>query len=487
MNGLESASSYDPYRWLRTGMGVLALLVLEAAWTAPWVARYFAGCSRLTPGWWLAFLLISGVVGVVSAGLLRIRVPDPLRRRAYGLTAIAAWLAVSLAASRGLVCAAAPMAGGARPLALFLLQVPSQAALLLAVYWTWSQAVPLAAVEGLNPAVAGARLRRALLGLGAFLLAFQPPLSPVLLVTITLTVASGLLGAALARASHLGQVRAAARLPFRGRWLLNLAAVCGLVLAIGLLLSAGLAHPSVLGAVGWTLAWLAGIFVAVLTIAARLVIALGALLVGWFQVQVPPGAEVLPAVTAAPAATPVPAAPSAAISYMAAVGQQLELIFSLLILGLLAYFAIRGMGAMGLPSGLGQGGGFESDSPEDGAEAAPATGRVRQAWDGMRRRAEHLLRVGQASGNTLHGLYLQMLALARQRGRPRQPAETPQELLIPLASLFPGGEADLKILTSGFEEARYGGVADTTERLATARGALDSLRQLGKTHGPVLP
>jgi hypothetical protein len=80
-----------------------------------------------------------------------------------------------------------------------------------------------------------------------------------------------------------------------------------------------------------------------------------------------------------------------------------------------------------------------------------------------------------------------MLALARQRGRPRRPAETPQELLIPLASLFPGGEADLEILTSGFEEARYGGVADTTERLATARGALDSLRQLGKTHGQVLP
>ncbi len=125
MNGLESASSYDPYRWLRTGMGVLALLVLEAAWTAPWVARYFAGCSRLTLGWWLAFLVMSGVVAVVSAGLLRSRVPDPLHRRAYGLMAIAAWLAVSLAVSRGMVCAAEPLAGGARPLALFLLQVPS--------------------------------------------------------------------------------------------------------------------------------------------------------------------------------------------------------------------------------------------------------------------------------------------------------------------------------------------------------------------------
>ncbi len=487
MNGFDQLSAYDPYRWLRSGLGILALLLLEAAWTAPWVTTYFAACSRLTLGWWLAYLVLSGVIAVASAGLLRIRVPDPQRRRAYGLIAIVAWLALSLTVSRGMQCAGAPPTDGARPLALFLLQVPSQAALLLAVFWTWSQAVPLAAVNGLNPAAAGLRFRRAVLGLAIFLLAFQPPLSPVLLANLTLMVASGLLGAALARASYLGQVRAAARLPFRGRWLFTLAGVCVLVLAVGLLLSAGLANPGVLGVAGGILAWLAGIFVAVLTLAARLVIALGSLLVGWFQFQAPPGTGVLSVATAAPAATPAPGADSSAVPYLAAVGQQLELIFSLLILGLLAYFAVRGMGAMGLPVSLGKGGGFELEAPEEEAESAAQTGRIRQAWDGLRRRAAQVLGADRASGHTLRGIYLQLLELARQLGRSRRPAETPHELLAPLAELFPGGEADLQLLTSGFEHARYGGVRDTPERLEAAREALASLRRLGETRGQVLP
>lgn len=476
-----SPAAFDPYRWLRTGLGVLALVVLEAAWTAPWVAEYFAGCVRLSLGWWLAFLVLSGAVAAGFTALLRVRVPDPLRRRAYGLTAIVVWLALSLAATRGVVCEAAPVTGAARPLALFLLQVPSQAALLLAVFWTWSQAVPLAAIDGLNPASAGSRLRRALLGLAVFLLAFQPPLSLALLATITLTVTSGLLGSAISRASYLGQVRAAARLPFRGRWLLMLVAACGLAVAVGLILSVGLTHRTVLQAVGEALAWVAGILVTVLALAARFVIALGALLVGLFQIEAPAGGEVLaPAATAPPASTPVPGAPSPAIPYLAAVGQQLELIFSLLILGLLAYFAIRGMGAMGLPANLGKGEGFEPEQPEEAPDPTPQAGRVRQAWDGLRRRAGHVLSGGRVSGSTLRGLYLQLLAIARQRGRPRRPAETPQELLAPLAELFPGGEAALQLLTDGFEQARYGGIADTPERLVAARQALESLRQPGK-------
>jgi len=126
--------------------------------------------------------------------------------------------------------------------------------------------------------------------------------------------------------------------------------------------------------------------------------------------------------TQAPVATPVPAAPSPLIPYFSAVGQQLELIFSLLILGLLAYFAVRGMGAMGLPAGLGMGGGFEPDAPDEESTEAPQSSRIRKAWDGLRRRAGAVLG-GAGSASSMRGLYLRLLALARAQGRARRPAE----------------------------------------------------------------
>ena len=474
------ASTVDPYRWLRNALGIAALLVLEAAWTAPWVATYFAACGKLTVGMWLGFLAVSGAVAVAIAGVIRRRVEDPARRRILGLAAIVSWLALSLAASQGMVCSAPPLTGGTRPLALFFLQVPSQAALLLAVFWSWREAVPLAAPNGLNPAAAGTRLRRALIGLAAYLLAFDPQLTPTLLATLVLTIACGLLGAALARASYLGQVRAAARLPFRGRWLLTLAGVCGLVLVVGLVVAAGLAHPSILRASGMVLAGIARVLVAALGVIARGLIALGAFLVGLLQFEAPSGAALVPAATAAPAPTPVPAAPSQAIPYLVAVGQQLELILSLLLLGLLAYFAVRGMGSMGLPAALGKGGGFEPEGSEAAEETQPQPGFPRQAWGGLRRRAAQLLGAERASTATLRGLYLRLLGLARERGRERRPSETPHELLGPLATLFPGGETDLRILTAGFEEARYGGIADTPERLQAGRQALLALTRQGE-------
>jgi hypothetical protein len=329
--------------------------------------------------------------------------------------------------------------------------------------------------------LASLRLRRALIGQAAFLLAFRPVLSAGMVAVITLTIASGLVATALARASYLGQVRAAARLPFRGRWLTTLAVVCMLVLGVGLLLSAGLTHPAILDAAAVVLGWAARVMVAILAAVASVLIALGALLVDLFQVKVPPGAEVVAPATQAPVATPVPAAPSPVITYLSAVGQQLELIFSLLVLGLLAYFAVRGMGAMGLPAGLGKGGAFEPDSPDEESPEPPQSSRMRQAWDGLRRRAGAAL--GSAgSANSLRGLYLRLLALARAQGRARRPAETPRELLIPLADVFPGGEVELRLLTQGFEGARYGAVPDTPERLAAGRAALAALRERVESH-----
>jgi hypothetical protein len=241
------------------------------------------------------------------------------------------------------------------------------------------------------------------------------------------------------------------------------------------LLSAGLTHPSILDAVAVVLEWVARLLVAIVAAVASVVIALGALLVGLFQVKPPPGAAVIAPAMPAPAATPAPAAPSPLIPYFSAVGQQLELIFSLLILGLLAYFAVRGMGAMGLPARAGMGGGFEPDAPDKESSEPPQSSRIRNAWDGLRRRAGAVLG-GAGSTSSMRGLYLRLLALARAQGRARRPAETPRELLVPLSDVFPGGEVELRLLTQGFETARYGAVPDTPERLAAGRAALASLR-----------
>jgi len=192
-----------------------------------------------------------------TTGVLRRRIPDPARRRGFGLAAIGMWLVLSFAVGRSVTCGSVAPTGDARPLALFVLQVPSLAALVLAVFWTWREAIPLAAPDNLNPALASLRLRRALIGQARSCLR-----------SVRYCRRDG--GGDHAdhcqradrhcarRASYLGQVRRPPGLPFRGRWLATLAVVCLVVLGVGLLLAAGLTHPAILDAAAVVLGGLRG-------------------------------------------------------------------------------------------------------------------------------------------------------------------------------------------------------------------------------------
>ena len=75
----------------------------------------------------------------------------------------------------------------------------------------------------------------------------------------------------------------------------------------------------------------------------------------------------------------------------------------------------------------------------------------------------------------LRQAYQRVLAQALARGRPRQPRQTPREYLPALDELWPAEAETLGALTAAYNAARYGDVPPTAEQLARLQTALDRL------------
>jgi hypothetical protein len=221
--------------------------------------------------------------------------------------------------------------------------------------------------------------------------------------------------------------------------------------------------------------------VAVVGAIAGAVIALGAMLVGLLAIQAPEGSLALtPAPTAAPATPVAPDLAAESISTLAALGQQLELILSLLVLILLAYLAVRSMGGMGLSNRQETSLGFEALLDEGEDAARPERGRLRRVWNDMRRRARLRLPGGEGTESRIRQLYRRLLRLAASSGRPRLTWETPRQAAEAWRHVFPSGEGELERMTSAYEAVRYGAVAEDASVVSDVEQALKGLQRLAQ-------
>jgi hypothetical protein len=319
------------------------------------------------------------------------------------------------------------------------------------------------------------------LGLSLYFFVFRPGATPWLVGVVLLTFLSGLVGIAVSRAQYLTQVRAAARLPFRGAWLVTIFLLVGAVVAAGWALGWVIGLPPVMRLAGAILEAAGRAAVAVVGAIAGAVIALGAMLVGLLAIQAPEGSLALtPAPTAAPATPVAPDLAAESISTLAALGQQLELILSLLVLILLAYLAVRSMGGMGLSNRQETSLGFEALLDEGEDAARPERGQLRRVWNDMRRRARLRLPGGEGTESRIRQLYRRLLRLAASSGRPRLTWETPRQAAEAWRHVFPSGEGELERMTSAYEAVRYGAVAEDASVVSDVEQALRGLQRLAE-------
>jgi hypothetical protein len=79
---------------------------------------------------------------------------------------------------------------------------------------------------------------------------------------------------------------------------------------------------------------------------------------------------------------------------------------------------------------------------------------------------------------TIRLIYARMSREAAKRGFERKPAQTTQEFMPALQLAFPGGEADVQVISNAYEAAHYGQVPDTAQQLAAIREAWQRVRQI---------
>lgn len=448
------------YNWLRDGLIPAESALLEGILVFPWVNLALASdphtrATQFSLPWLIALIAFPALVGRRLAGPPRL--PWPVR-----------WLALlSLSLCLLLLFIKVETLPGAALSSVFVPSAPQADAVSVA----WLVAIVLLG-RGIQLALGEITCQSAarwfLGGLAAFLLLFVlllqrlPPafdqdrtwLGP--LVAVYFVIGLGRL--ALIRQQELETQtfrRSADRLNLS--WVAILSAISGGMLAIAVLIAL-LGHGALkllerLGLFVGLLVWQGVVFV--WNVSLRLLIFLSGLLPKGRHANRPPG----PAVHAASphaVALPVRLALAAVLIILA-----LALLFNVAVL---VYRALQTLPSI-------QGGNSEGIGEEEHASLWSwdlFRLQLRNVWrmllGGWRRRR----RAGQPEAappvepplpppSSVRGLYRTVLRWSRERGRPRQPAETPREFEPALASTMPEDLATA--LTSAYVQVRYGETA----------------------------
>ena len=77
-------------------------------------------------------------------------------------------------------------------------------------------------------------------------------------------------------------------------------------------------------------------------------------------------------------------------------------------------------------------------------------------------------------------VYAQLLRLAARLGEPRQPAMTPIEYLSNLINVFPASRDELERITNAYLRVRYGELPETREQIEQIEAAWDIVRRQGR-------
>jgi len=83
---------------------------------------------------------------------------------------------------------------------------------------------------------------------------------------------------------------------------------------------------------------------------------------------------------------------------------------------------------------------------------------------------------------TIRRIYASLMELADRRGASRLPAQTPFEYLSTLGQVFPGWDAELRLLTRAYVDAHYGLAPDTEAELQTWRDVWQRIRAWAEAH-----
>lgn len=290
-----------------------------------------------------------------------------------------------------------------------------------------------------------------------------------------------LMALAATRMDEMRGRRGAMRSPFGVSWLLSIAGAVLIVVLLGTLLGALLTGKDLQAVVQWIapLLLLFGVVVGALLAALRMMTdwLLGFLRSMGVERATEPLAELLDGL-----GDLVPGGSDSPLSAPPGLGAiRLVLMGGLIVgLGALVIWMVRNQG-------WGERAGDEEDQESVFSSALlldhlrelveTGSGRLAAALGLVQRRGWR----GLFAALTIRRIYAQMLRLAAHHGYPRAPFQTPYEYESTAVRAFPGGAAEVRMITEAYVAVHYGEVPETDAELQQIRACWEKLKESMRT------
>lgn len=477
---------------LRLTVAVIALIVMQAALLAPWLALLSQGRSSselaVMAGLWGVGVGAALVEWVTARWNLKPEVRMGLDGLALGIS-LGVLTNLAVQPDRGL----APLAGLARLLQvdLSLSSMPYELFILAAALLVWRNGRRQAAGETLDPGRTGFRFRAGVLLFALYISASKLIGPAPLPATLPFFFGGSLMAMSLTRVERMNRLRGAAETPFTAGWMGNLAILFLGTLAVGLLIGVGLQSGPAYQVLSLLQA-LVLVLLDVLYVVLRPVFVLLAPIFNWLFQQIallllslgrtiegaltgetpPPAGEVF-------GDLPPPPFVADLLFWIGRLGEawpSIRTVLIVLAVALLLWFTVRANRQRSTRRGAGP----DRDRGEVLAPEGFLSG-LRSRLDAARFELERLGRAvlgGQiVSVIAIRRIYSRLLRLAAENGRPRKRAETPIEFERALVRLYPQAGASVETITRAYVEVRYGEVPEDPETLARVRQAWTTVRR----------
>jgi hypothetical protein len=456
---------------------------MEIVCIVPWVRSLTVPTSSLTTVEAITLLLGAGSAAMVLARLIR----RPGTRAAVLLAALLGYLLLAL---RIVIYRGAPVRFGdliLRSFASFasvLTLVPAELIVILAVVFAWRRGVAGASDPVLDPSSTAHRVRLGVLAHVAFAVIYGAGGAARLLEVLPLYFAAGLTAVAMSRADGLRRFRDAARSPFTLPWLAGVLSLVLGTVALGVVVAGLLSSPPFLeGARGIARRLVQGAQLILVAVGPAVVwiVTLLERAVAWTSRAFDLGPALVRLRGAIPEIPQPAPEPPVEESWLEPYGPSLQILATTLAVVVLVLVAIR---VRQVTRG-------EGHSREGRSERIPAAVPQRPDLRGILARARagldraRRLRRRFLAAAAIRRIYAQLLVLAQNRGRPRQPAQTPREFMPDLWALFPGRREDVELITEEYLKVRYGEYPEAVETVAAVRAAWSRLTGEVRPHAGV--